>query len=57
MTRTRSERRHRPMWRAWARSPISQLCDEELAVIVEHHRYWAEPASRWHSSPDPTSTT
>ena len=37
------------MWRAWARSPIAQLCDEELAVIVEHHRYWAEPASRRHS--------
>ena len=47
MTRTRTGRRGRTAWRSWAGSPIEQLCDEELAVIVEHHGYWAEPASRW----------
>ena len=39
MTRTRTGRRGRTAWRSWAGSPIEQLCDEELAVIVEHHGY------------------
>ena len=46
MTAPRTRRR-RTGWRGWAGSPIEQLCDEELALIVEHHGYWAEPASRW----------
>jgi hypothetical protein len=46
MTAIRTWRRGRPGWRGWAGSPIEQLCDEELALIVEHHQYWSEPDSR-----------
>ena len=31
----------------WTLSPIEQLCDDELAVIVEHHGFWSKPSSRW----------
>jgi hypothetical protein len=48
MTTSRLRRRGRSTWRGWAGSPIEQLCDEELTVILEHHGYFSEPASRWH---------
>jgi hypothetical protein len=47
MTPTRTRRRGRSTWRGWAGSPIEQLCDEELTVILEHHGHDLEPTSRW----------
>jgi hypothetical protein len=46
MPAIRTWRRGRSGWRGWAGSPIEQLCDEELALIVEHRRDWSEPESR-----------
>jgi hypothetical protein len=47
MRSIRTRRRGPSTWRGWAGSPIEQLCDEELTVILEHHGYFAEPTSRW----------
>lgn len=46
MTRIKTRRR-RSSWRGWAGSPIKELCDEELALILEHHGYFSEPDTRW----------